>query len=79
MLPFVAAAAIGAGIGAEVDKVAYFLGRYLGLRAFGVLYGFLFGAYLLGGGIGPPLMGYGYVRSEIAIQQVTSPDPASQQ
>ncbi len=57
---FAGAAAIGVGIGAEVDMIAYFLGRYLGLRAFGVLYGVLFGAYLVGGGVGPPLMGYGY-------------------
>lgn len=60
ILPFLAAAAVGLGIGAEVDMIAYFLGRYLGLRAFGVLYGLLFGGYLFAGGIGPPLMGYGY-------------------
>jgi MFS family permease len=59
-LAFVAAIGIGLGIGAEIDMIAYFIGRYFGLRSFGVLYGYLFGAFLVGGGIGPPLLGYGY-------------------
>ena len=57
---FVAAVGIGLGIGAEIDIIAYLISRYFGLKSFGVLYGYLFGAFLIGGGIGPPLMGYGH-------------------
>ena len=56
----VAAIGIGLGIGAEVDFIAYLIGRYFGLKSFGVLYGIFFGAFLVGGSVGPPLMGYGY-------------------
>lgn len=59
-LAFVAAAGIGIGVGAEVDMIAYMTSRYLGLRAFGVIYGVLFGVFLAGGGLGAPLMGYGF-------------------
>jgi len=59
-LAFVAAAGIGLGVGAEVDMIAYMTSRYLGLRAFGVIYGTLFGIFLIGGGVGAPLMGYGF-------------------
>jgi len=59
-LAFVAAVGIGLGIGAEVDFIAYLISRYFGLKSFGSLYGYLFGAFLVGGGIGPPLMGYAH-------------------
>ena len=59
-LAVVAAIGIGLGIGAEVDFIAYLISRYFGLKSFGVLYGIFFGTFLVGGSVGPPLMGYGY-------------------
>lgn len=54
---FAAAFLVGLGMGAEGDLMAYLIGRYFGLRAFGELYGYAFGAFGLGGVIGPLLMG----------------------
>jgi predicted MFS family arabinose efflux permease len=48
----------GVASGAEVDLLAYLTGRLFGLRAFGAIYGLLLVAFLLGGGVGPILMGH---------------------
>ena len=56
VMAFVSAALVGVGIGAELDLLAYLVGRYFGLRYFGQIYGLLFGAFLIGGALGP----YGY-------------------
>jgi MFS family permease len=53
------AALIGLGVGAEVDLIAYLIARYFGLRAFGEIYGYLFGLFCLGTAFGPLLMGLG--------------------
>ncbi|MGY4495255.1 MFS transporter [Pseudomonas sp. TE3610] len=53
------AALIGLGVGAEVDLIAYLIARYFGLRAFGEIYGYLFGLFCLGTAFGPLLMGIG--------------------
>jgi len=53
------AALIGLGVGAEVDLIAYLIARYFGLRAFGEIYGYLFGLFCLGTAFGPLLMGVG--------------------
>jgi predicted MFS family arabinose efflux permease len=47
----------GLGIGAEVDLIAFFVGRYFGLRTFGAIYGLLFAAFIAGSGLGVYLMG----------------------
>jgi hypothetical protein len=47
-------------MGAEGDIIAYLIGRYFGLRAFGEIYGYAFGAFTLGGVSGPLLMGRGF-------------------
>ena len=39
---------IGLGLGAEVDLIAFFIACYLGMRAFGELYGYLFAIFLFG-------------------------------
>ena len=52
-----AAALIGFGMGAEADVTPYILSRYLGLRAFAMLYGFTWTAYAIAGAVGPILMG----------------------
>lgn len=54
---FPAAFLIGLGLGAEVDVMGYLTSRYFGLRAFGVIYGVIFGAFAIGGGLGAYLMG----------------------
>jgi MFS family permease len=54
---FIAAFLVGLGMGAEGDIIAYLIGRYFGLRAFGEIYGYAFGAFTLGGVSGPLLMG----------------------
>jgi MFS family permease len=58
-LAFVAAVLLGLLIGAELDLMAYMVSRYFGLRAFGENYSYVFAAFVLGGGIGPLLMGVG--------------------
>jgi len=52
-----AAVLVGLGLGAEVDLIAFLQSRYLGLRAFGEIYGYLFAIFMLGSGLGPFLMG----------------------
>jgi MFS family permease len=51
---------IGLGLGAEVDLIAYLQSRFLGLKAFGEIYGYLFAVFMLGSGLGPFLMGMGF-------------------
>jgi MFS family permease len=52
-----AAVLVGLGLGAEVDLIAFLQSRYLGLRAFGEIYGYLFAIFMLGSATGPFLMG----------------------
>jgi MFS family permease len=59
-LVFVGAFLVGLGLGAEVDIIAYLISRYFGLRSFGKIYGFAFGAFLVAGALGPLLMGAGF-------------------
>jgi cyanate permease len=59
-LAFVAAGLLGLLVGAELDLMAYMVSRYFGLRAFGEIYSYAFAAFVLGGGIGPLLMGVGF-------------------
>ena len=55
---------IGIGIttGAEIDIIGYMTSRYFGLRKFGQLYGYLFGVFLIGAGMGPAVMGAVHTR-----------------
>jgi MFS family permease len=55
-----AAVLVGLGLGAEVDLIAFMQSRYLGLKAFGELYGYLFAIFMLGSGLGPFLMGQSF-------------------
>jgi MFS family permease len=57
VLLVIGAALCGMGIGAEVDMMAFFASRYCGLKAYGRLYGSLFGIFALGVAIGPTLAG----------------------
>lgn len=55
---YLAVVLIGLGGGAEFDLMSYLASRYLGLKAFGQLYGTLFAAFYLGGSIGPVFLGW---------------------
>ena len=54
---FTAAVLMGMGFGAEFDLLSYFISRYLGLKAYGKIYGAMYAGFLLGSGIGPLIMG----------------------
>jgi MFS family permease len=56
-VPILGTALCGFGVGAEVDLMAFFVGRYFGLRAFGAIYGLMFAAFVVGLGLGAYLMG----------------------
>jgi MFS family permease len=51
-----AAILLGIGIGAEVDIMAFLLGRYFGLSHYGAVYGTLLAIFTFGSGIGPWLI-----------------------
>src|SRR5438067_1639558 len=57
IVPFVGAITLGLGIGAEVDLMAFFTGRYFGARNYAKIYGTIFGIFAFGVGIGPALSG----------------------
>lgn len=57
---FAAAIMVGLSLGAEIDTLAYLIGRYFGLRAFGSTYGLLFAAVLTGTAVGPVAFGFGF-------------------
>jgi predicted MFS family arabinose efflux permease len=50
--PAIGAALLGLALGAEIDLIAFLTTRYLGQRAFGEIYGYLFMAFVLGSGVG---------------------------
>ena len=55
--PLLGAALCGAGIGAEIDLMAFFISRYFGLKAYGKVYGLMFMLFNIGTGLGPALSG----------------------
>jgi MFS family permease len=57
MIPLVAAMCLGLGVGAEIDIMAFLIGRYFGLRNFGEIYGYMVGLFVFGSGLGPLVMG----------------------
>jgi MFS family permease len=56
-IPLIGAALCGAGIGAEIDLMAFFISRYFGLKAYGKIYGLMFMLFNIGTGLGPALSG----------------------
>lgn len=57
-LSIAAAITFGLAAGAEVDLIAYLIGRYFGLKAYGRIYGWVLVAFGLGAAFGPPISGY---------------------
>jgi MFS family permease len=60
--PLVGAALCGAGIGGEIDLMAFFISRYFGLKAYGRIYGLIFMVFNIGTGMGPALSGRAFDR-----------------
>jgi MFS family permease len=51
---------LGISSGSEGDLIPFLARKYFGQRSFGVIYGCLFGAYTIGGGLGPFLYGIAF-------------------
>jgi MFS family permease len=60
IVPFLGAICCGLGIGAEIDLMAFFAGRYFGVRNYAKIYGTMFGLFGFGVGIGPTLSGFSF-------------------
>jgi MFS family permease len=58
-----AALLLGGSLGAEVDMLAYLTSRYFGLRSFAEIFGVLFGAVMMGMGLGPAIFGIVFDRT----------------
>ena len=52
-----AALALGCAMGAEVNLIGYCTARYFGMKAYGRIYGMIYGAFLTGSGLGPVWVG----------------------
>ncbi len=50
---YLAALLVGLSIGTEFDLLAYLTSRYFGLKSFGLVYGLMFSAFLIGSATGP--------------------------
>ena len=61
--PLLGVIGLGFATGTEINLIGYMVSRYFGLKRFGQLYGYLFGAFTIGSGLGPLLMGFTYGRS----------------
>ena len=65
-----AAALLGTGLGAEGDLIPFLVRRYFGRKAFGTLYGYVFSVYVLGGVLGPVVVGLGFDRGSSYTQSL---------
>lgn len=59
-LVYLAAFLVGLATGSEIGEIAYMVSRYFGARAFGLIYGIIFGAFQLGSAFGPLTLGIYY-------------------
>jgi MFS family permease len=57
---WLAAILLGIAAGAEVDLLAFLVGRYFGLRSYGAIYGVILSAFAFGGGLGPVVTGFAF-------------------
>ena len=62
-LAMLATVLVGIGLGAEVDLIAFLISRYLGLKAFGEIYGYLFLTFMFGSALGPFVMGLSFAKT----------------
>lgn len=57
-LLYLAAVCLGLGLGAESDFLAFFVGRYFGVRSYGQIYALIFMLFTVGIGVGPSAVSY---------------------
>lgn len=57
---YAAAALFGLGVGAEMDVLGYLVSRLYALKDFARIYGLIYGAFMIGTSVGPPLFGHLY-------------------
>jgi MFS family permease len=57
---YTAAALFGLGVGAEMDVLGYLVSRLYALKDFARIYGLIYGAFMVGTSVGPPLFGHLY-------------------
>jgi MFS family permease len=60
--PLIGALLCGAALGAEIDLMGFFVSRYFGLKAFGKIYGTMFGIFAGATGVGPFISGFSFDR-----------------
>lgn len=60
--PLLGALLCGVALGAEIDLMGFFVSRYFGLKAYGKIYGTMFGIFAGATGVGPFISGYSYDR-----------------
>jgi len=58
--PFTRSALFGLGVGAEMDVLGYLVSRLYALKDFARIYGLIYGAFMVGTSVGPPLFGHLY-------------------
>lgn len=59
-IPYLGAMLCGMALGAEIDLMAFFVSRYFGLRAYGKIFGTMFGCFAGSTGVGPFLSGLSF-------------------
>lgn len=60
--PLLGALLCGVALGGEIDLMGFFVSRYFGLKAYGKIYGTMFGIFAGATGVGPFISGYSYDR-----------------
>lgn len=61
---------IGFGAGVEYDFMAYLVARYFGTRAYGAIYGALYGFFAIGAGFGPPMFAAAVRNGPAAVENL---------
>jgi MFS family permease len=59
-LTLLAAILLGVGIGAQSNILSFMVSRHFGLRSYGVIYGFMYNGFTLGGAFSPLILGLGF-------------------
>lgn len=60
--PLLGALLCGAALGAEIDLMGFLVSRYFGLKAYGKIYGTMFGIFAGATGVGPFISGFSFDR-----------------
>lgn len=55
---------IGFAAGVEYDLLAFLIARYFGMKSYSTIYGFVYGAFALGAGVGPMTFGIIYDKTQ---------------